>query len=326
MDDVHRLEIPTPFHVGRVNCYVFARDGLALLDPGPATEDAREALDAGLADLGFDRADVDRVLVTHPHMDHFGLANEIVESAGAEAVAHRDAARRLADPIDHFHREQAFFRPFLESMGVPEPTLVSAVTLPEAYTSYQEALAVDRELADGDAVDAGGVELTALHTPGHAPGSVCFLPEGVPADAEPVAFTGDHVLGHITPNPLLTLAPGTDDERTRSLPDYLDALAKLRDTDAEVGHGGHGDVIDDLDGRITETIDHHHDREERIADILRGHGPMTAHDVMQELFPDLPATEVFPGMSEVVGHLDLLEDETRVEIDEAGGEWLYSVR
>ncbi|WP_408960291.1 MBL fold metallo-hydrolase [Natrinema sp. 74] len=320
MDAVQTLEIPTPFDVGRVNCYVFATDELTVLDPGPSTEAAYEELEAGLNAQGFAVADVDRVLITHPHMDHFGLAARVVEASDARTVAHRDATRPLADPIAHFDRERTFFKPFLTTMGVPEQIAETAVTLPEAYTEYQEPLAVDRELTDGETVDIG-VDLTAVHTPGHAPGSVCFVRE-----TEPIAFTGDHVLQHISPNPLLTVAPGTDDERTRSLPTYLDSLHTIQAVDAEVGHGGHGEMISDLNGRAEEILDHHHRRKNRIADLIGETGPMTAYEVMQELFPDLPATEVFPGMSEVIGHLDLLEDEDRVAISEADGIRQYALR
>lgn len=320
MDDVHRIQIPTPFHVGRVNCYVFTGNSLTLLDPGPATEDAYEELSAGLEDLGFTIADVDQILISHPHMDHFGLANRVVEESGSVAVAHSDATEPLVDPVDHFEREQKFFRPFLETMGVPEEYAESAIRLPEAYVDYQYPLSVDRELTDGDTVDVGR-DLAVVHTPGHAPGSVCFVSE-----PDAVAFTGDHVLGHITPNPLLTLVPGTDDERTRSLPTYVDSLQTIREVGASVGHGGHGESMPDLDGRVQAILDHHRDRKENIADILAATGPVSPYDVMQEMFPDLPATEVFSGMSEVIGHLDLLEDEDRVDIDERDGVRTYALR
>ena len=318
MDDVHCLEISTPFQVGRVNCYVFVGDELTLLDPGPATEAALEELVAGLDAHGFSLADVSRVLITHPHMDHFGLANRVVEESGARVVAHRDATRRLADPLAHFDREQAFFRPFLQEMGVPKQVINTAVDLPEAYTDYQEPLVVDREVTDGDSVDVGGT-LSVVHTPGHAPGSVCFV-----SARDAVAFTGDHVLEHISPNPLLTIAPGTGDERTRSLPLYLDSLRKIQNIGADIGYAGHGEQIMELDGRVEEILDHHHSRKERIADLIESMGPTTAYAIMQELFPDIPATEVVPGMSEVIGHLDLLEDDGCVEVIEREGVRQYA--
>ncbi|WP_254538377.1 MBL fold metallo-hydrolase [Halomarina litorea] len=320
MEDVHRFEIPTPFDVGRVNCYAFVGDRLTLLDPGPATGEAYDALSAGLESLGFAVTDVDQILVTHPHMDHFGLAARIVRESDAHVHAHRDAVKPLSDPLGHFRCEQVFFRPFLRRMGAPAEIVESAVSLPEAYTDYQDPLAVDYELTDGESVEAE-VELTAVHTPGHSPGSICFV-----AAANAVAFTGDHVLPHITPNPLLTIAPDTESERTRSLPTYLDSLHKITDVNVDIGWGGHGKSMPNLSERVRATIDHHLSRKERIADIVGKTGPTTAYQVMQVMFPDLPATEVFPGMSEVIGHLDLLEDEDRVDITEREGYRQYTLR
>jgi len=311
--DYHCIAVPTPFAVGRVNCYVLDGDALTLVDPGPASEDARETLAEGLAEAGYEVADVDRVLVTHPHMDHFGDAAAIARESGAEVCAHTDAVGWLADPDAQFEREQDLFEPFLVSMGLPERLSDTVISLPETYRDFREPVTVDRELEGGDTVAAGrDADLETVHTPGHAPGSVCFL---APEEA---FFTGDHVLGHISPNPLLTTRPDDPTERTRSLPDYLDALERIQGVDAPVAEPGHGDPVTDIDGRVATILEHHREREERVADSLAAEGPMTAYDVTQELFPDLPATELFPGMSETIGHLDLLEDESRVAIETDG--------
>jgi glyoxylase-like metal-dependent hydrolase (beta-lactamase superfamily II) len=318
--EVQQFEVPTPFDIGTVNCYLIDDGEATLIDPGPATENAYKRLEAGLAEAGLAVVDVARVLVTHPHMDHFGLANRLVEESGASVIAQEDAVRQMSDPDGYLEREQAFFKPFLLSMGVPDRIVDTVVSLPEPYTEFRDPVEVERSLAAGDIVDiAGG--LTAVYTPGHAPGSACFV-----SATDPLAFTGDHVLEHISPNPLLTLAPGTDDERTRSLPSYLDSLRTLRGTDATVGLAGHGDRVPDIRARIETVIDHHQHRKERIADMVAEAAPTTAYDLMEELFPDLPMTEVFLAMSEVIGHLDLLEDEGRVRIAETDGVWRYEPR
>lgn len=136
MDHVRNLEIPTPFDVGPVNCYVFGGEELTLLDPGAATEDAYEALTEGLNASGFGISDISQILISHPHMDHFGLAHRIVEESGADVVAHRDATEQLADPDGHLDREQVFFTPFLQEMGVPEDIVKTAVSLPDPYTDF----------------------------------------------------------------------------------------------------------------------------------------------------------------------------------------------
>ena len=313
MDSVERIPIPTPFGIGRVNCYVFTGDGLALLDPGPKTDEAYTELESRLDDLGYAVADVDRVLVSHSHLDHYGLANRIADESGADVLAHEHAVDPLADPDAHFAREQTFFRPFLVEMGVPEELVDTVVELPEPYTDFREAVDVDRELREGDVVDVG-TTLEVLHTPGHTPDSVTLV-----ATAEATAFTGDHVMLEVSPNPLLTLVPGTTEDRTRSLPAYLDSLEKIRDRDSMVGHAGHREAIPDVGERAGDIVDHHHERKERIADMIDDAGEATAYQIMKQLFPDLPVTEMFPGMSEVIGHLDLLEDEGRVETTERDG-------
>ncbi|WP_254525633.1 MBL fold metallo-hydrolase [Natrinema caseinilyticum] len=319
MDTLERVPIPTPFSVGRVNCYLFTGAGLTVVDPGPATEEASEELRTALARIDSRIADVDRVLITHPHMDHFGLAGRIVEESGAQVFAHEDAATQLSDPIGYFEREQQFFEPFLLSMGMPADTVDTVLELPEPYTNYQDPVAVTDEVAEGDVVDIG-VDLECISTPGHAPGSMCYY-----AAAEDAMLTGDHVLPDITPNPLLTLVPGTDDERTRSLPTYLESLRHVLAMDVSVGYGGHGDPMPDLEAPIRETISHHQDRKERIAGLVADDEPATAYEIMKAMFPDLPATEMFPGMSEVIGHLDLLEDEGRVVIEESDGVKRYEL-
>jgi glyoxylase-like metal-dependent hydrolase (beta-lactamase superfamily II) len=202
-------------------------------------------------------------------------------------------------------------------MGVLELIVDTVTELPEPYTQFQAPVSIDRELVEGDIIDVS-IKLEVVHTPGHSPGSVCFL-----APDLNVAFTSDHVLLEITPHPLLTLAPDTETKRTRSLPTYVASLRKLLSVDIAVGYAGHRAPIPDLHARVHETIEHHHDRTETIAAILADTEPTTAYQLMHELFPDLPAAEMFPGMSEVIGHLDLLEDEGRVEITDGAAVHRY---
>ena len=82
-----RIEIPTPFHIGPINCYAFLGDDLTLIDPGPATDEAYATLRSRLEENGYGLDDIDRILVTHPHMDHFGIASRLTSVSGATVVA-----------------------------------------------------------------------------------------------------------------------------------------------------------------------------------------------------------------------------------------------
>lgn len=113
MNNIERIPIPTPFSIGRVNCYLLSGNEVTLIDPGPATQVASDALVETLESVGYSLESIDRVLITHPHIDHFGLVHHVAEHSNADVFAHEDAVERLADPIKHFRNEQRYFRPFL---------------------------------------------------------------------------------------------------------------------------------------------------------------------------------------------------------------------
>src|SRR5438874_8491448 len=95
---LHRLPLRTPFAVGTVNAYLIEGGALTLVDTGPATEEAWADLEAGLAGRGYRVADIQRVLLTHGHVDHWGQAGRIAVASGAEVWAHPLLAAWLSAP------------------------------------------------------------------------------------------------------------------------------------------------------------------------------------------------------------------------------------
>ncbi|MFW6153433.1 MAG: hypothetical protein ACOC42_03650, partial [Halobacteriota archaeon] len=125
------------------------------------------------------------------------------------------------------------------------------------------------------------------------------------------AIVGDHVLDPITPNPFLQapLEPGGD--RPRMLPAYNRSLDRLAERGFASLLPGHDEPIDRPTHRIEQLRRFHEHRSDRTAEVVDE--PVTAAQVMRELFGDLPVTEQFAGMSEAMGHLDVLEARGRVE-------------
>jgi glyoxylase-like metal-dependent hydrolase (beta-lactamase superfamily II) len=148
---------PSPFTFKGTQTYVVGRGNVAVIDPGP---DLADHVDALLREL--DGESVDRILVTHTHLDH---------SPAAAAVKQRTGAAILA-------------------FG-PHGTPPSAGPGSEAGADF--AFAPDRQLRAGDAVEGPGWRLTAVHTPGHTSNHLCFALE-----EERVLFTGDHVMSWST--------------------------------------------------------------------------------------------------------------------------------
>lgn len=309
-----RVSVPTPFEVGAVNTYLAGR---TVVDPGPDSEDAWETVTGALDDAGLAPDDVEQVLITHPHPDHFGLAKRL-RDRGATVCASPAAAPVVSDFAGHLDHEQAYFRPFLEQCGLGAETAQTVVALPDAFVDFAPNVTVDVELTDGSTLTVADTTMHVEAVEGHAIGERVFAFE---ASGERRAIVGDHVLGTITPNPFLQPPRELDGDRPRVLPAFNRSLDRLR----EAGYGqllpGHGDRIDGPAGRIDEIRTAHERRTDEVRSLLDG--PTTPAEVAVGLFGDLPATELFGGMSEAVGHLDVLEERGEAVCDRSGGTFSY---
>lgn len=298
-----RIPLPTPFQVGRVNAYVAGR---TVVDPGPDSEEAWAALFDGLDAVGLAPGDIEQVVVTHPHPDHFGLANRLRDEG-----AHVFASPMAADIIDDFearlHYEQSYFTDLFERCGLSAETAETVTELPRAFLPFAPDVGTDREIESGDRFTVLGTTLTAEAVKGHAPGELLF---GYEADGQRRAIVGDNVLKHITPNPFLQPPPEPGGVRPRVLPSYNESLRWLREQSYDRFLPGHGEDVPDPAGRIGEILAAHDERTAEVRELVDG--PTVPADVMHGLFDDLPVTEQFSGLSEALGHLDVLE--TRGEV------------
>ena len=84
---IHCMPIPTPFLVGRVNCYLIEDEPLTLVDTGPNSGKALDELERALAERGRRVEDLELIVVTHQHIDHIGLLEVLVRRSGAEVAA-----------------------------------------------------------------------------------------------------------------------------------------------------------------------------------------------------------------------------------------------
>lgn len=318
---LHAVELPTPFPVGPITVYLAAAPGepLTLIDTGPRGSRTRAALDAGLARLGYAVADLQRIVVTHAHADHFGLAAELRAESGAEVVTHPWNVEALADYAGDRERRTAFYAGIFRRAGVPAEILVAMYEATRAVNDFAAPVAVDRTIDEGDHLPLAGRPWRVLHTPGHAAGLVCLY-----EPAGRILLSSDHLLADISSNPVVEPPPPGYDGRLRSLALYRDALQRVAALDVGRALPSHGPVIDDVAGLVAQRLAFHQHRLDRILEALRA-GARTTWDVTLALFPGRSPLDTFLAVSEVIGHLDILEMEGRIEIDVASGDvdqWL----
>ncbi|MDQ7842566.1 MAG: MBL fold metallo-hydrolase [Armatimonadota bacterium] len=297
---VHRIELPTPFPVGPVNAYLLEGDPLTLIDAGPKTEAARAALEDGLARAGRRVEEIRRIILTHGHTDHFGNAVWIRDRSGAEIYAHPAEGPKLAGARwvgDHLRRH------FLLS-GLPDAFLTAFLDRMRAVRTLFDPVTEFRPLQDGATVEIAGDGWRVLHCPGHSIGHVCLF------HLDGVLIAGDLLLADISPNPVVEFTE--DGRRIAMLPRYLQSLRRILLLNCERAHPGHGATIGNPGARIRELISHHEQRKEEIYRRL-GRRPKTLFELTGELYQHLDEINLTLALSEVIGHLDLLAEEKRVQ-------------
>ena len=300
---IHRLQIPTPFAVGRVNCYLIEDRPLTLVDTGPNSGKALDELQNQLSERGRSIDDLELVILTHQHIDHLGLVEIIVEHSGAEVAALGLAARRLANFSEDTELDDEFSATLMLRNGIPENVVIALQGVSRSFRAWGSRARVTRPLDHGDYLDLAGRRLEVMHRPGHSPSDTVFWDSD-----RRILIAADHLLPTISSNPLITRPLDGSDQRTQALVTYIDSLRKTRELPAEIVLPGHGDPITDHAALIDERLQKTEQRKKKILGLVQER-PKTGHEIAQELWGNVAVTQAFLTLSEVIGHLDLLENE-----------------
>lgn len=317
-DNLFRIEVPLVKNPLRaINAYVVTSGHRNLLvDTGMNRPECRHALEAGLRELGVDRAKTD-FFITHFHADHLGLVT---------ALARKDSRVYFNEPearwIGAFTAQS-----FLESLikhaaasGFPEKRLENALKehpgIKYSPREYPELTI----LSDGDIIEAGDYRFTCIHTPGHSPGHLCLHDPN-----KGIFISGDHVLEDITPN----ISAAMDD--ADMLGAYLESLDKVYDLDITLVLPGHRRTFSDCRARIRELKEHHQLREEEVLKILKT-GTYTAYETAARMTWDFADSwEQFPMMQkwfavgEAAAHLRHLEIRGRAHRELRNGIFVHGI-
>jgi glyoxylase-like metal-dependent hydrolase (beta-lactamase superfamily II) len=311
------ISVPTPFYVGDVNVYLIREDPLTLIDVGPKTAQAAKVLREKLLRNGVEFKDIRRIVLTHAHEDHCGLAKLVRDEAkNAEVLVHGWETGHLFGRLAREEHHRLMLR-----AGVPDAVFSEMQALYGEISLLTDALADGEfsELRDEQDLEFESGFLKVLHTPGHTPGSCSFVRE-----ANRTLIAGDCVLKRITPNPTLAPDPFDGTKRFKSLAEYLVSLAKIRSYSPTLVYGGHGEPISDFEeifNRYVRAID------ERQRDVISlvPTGGVTAFDAAQKLFPKAINEDVhrFLAISESIAHLDYAEQMGKIAVELKNGTEVY---
>jgi glyoxylase-like metal-dependent hydrolase (beta-lactamase superfamily II) len=312
---IHRLRIPTPFLVGRVNCYLIKDDPLTLVDTGPNSGTSLDSLERALADHDLAIEDLERVVITHQHVDHGGLLDIIARRSGAEVAAFGPLTPWLADYRGSARADDAFAQEVMHRHGVPEDIVTVLASVASAFRAYGSSGTVTRPLRPGDRLEFRDRSLQVFHRPGHSPSDIVFWDE-----PRGLLIGGDHLLAHISSNAIVSrpLDGARDGERPRPLLTYIESMRATREMPVSSVLGGHGDPVVDHAKLIDERLRMHERRSRKILRMLEG-APLSAYEIAVKMWGNVAVTQAFLTISEVLGHLDILLAENAVTEGDADG-------
>jgi glyoxylase-like metal-dependent hydrolase (beta-lactamase superfamily II) len=316
-EGIHRLAIPTPFQVGRVNAYLIEDSPLTLVDSGPNSGKALDELEQALAAHGHAIEEIELLVITHQHIDHFGLASILARRSGAEVAALQGLAPYLRDFREAAELDDRFAERTMLLHGIPAEVVTALRAVSASFRAWGAAVEVTRPLRDGEELRLRDRTLRVLHRPGHSPSDTVLHDE-----ARSTMLAADHLIKHISSNPLiarpLDAGPDFTGPRPRALVDYIASLRRTREVELSLVLPGHGEPIDDHRALIDQRLRLHDRRAEKIYGLIAA-APRTAHEIAHELWGNIAVTQAYLTLSEVLGHVDLLLVEGRVVEHEADG-------
>lgn len=321
---IHRLALPTPFAVGRINTYLIDDDPLTLVDTGPNSGKALDELEQLLAERGRKVEDLELIVLSHQHLDHLGLADILQRRSGAEIAALGTLVPWAANCSASMEAEDQYADELMARHGIPEELRYALRAVSYVFRGWGGSAQITMPLTPGTTLDLRDRSLEISHRPGHSPSDTIFhdRPRGI-------LLSADHLIERISSIALLT--PPLEDlhpaERPKPLIQYMDSLAKTREmTDVDVVLTGHGDPISDPVALIDERFRMYEKRAGKIHRLLEKAGePQSAYDLAQLMWGNVAVTQAFLTLSEVLGHIDLLLRDGRVFEEDDGEVTRYRV-
>ncbi|MED3660828.1 MBL fold metallo-hydrolase [Ureibacillus terrenus] len=310
--EITKIVIPTPYDVGDVNAFLVKGDALSIVDAGPKTQEAYEALEYGIKNAGYRFDDIEQVILTHHHPDHAGWVDAFPR---AEILGHEYIDHWMKKNEEFLRYREAFYEMYLRKQAVPEENIQEILSIRRNLELYGNT-PLTKYIQDGDEVP-GHPGLIAYYTPGHAQSHLIFHDQKTKE-----VIGGDLLLEKIASNPLIEPPVDLSFDRPRSLVQYQASLRFLATLDVAKLYAGHGNEIVDVKGLVKERLQKDAHRTNQVYEILSE--PKTVYEVTKALYPAVYESQLGLTLSKTQGYLDVLVKEDRVRCEQMGDQEFYS--
>jgi len=309
--------------------YVFENNGWTSIDLG--TPGSYEALKDGYSTIGINPSNIERVIISHGHSDHDGTVTQFLDDSSAELWAHQSyGPLKQYIPWEIHYRKGSILQKELERIAEEKIQITNENDndwrdTDKKYFEDRKRTQVSKDLKDGDIF----TDLKVMSTPGHSPDQICLV-------LDDLIFTGDHILPEITPHPTSKMV--FRDSISKNLPEFLKDPSGLYGLGAYLNSLGRvielGDSYTVLPAhrlynksnfnwhgveRAGDILKHHEKRLDQMLKKLQGK-TSNLEETTKGIFErsKLLGSNLYAAMSEIVAHLELLEDTEDILIDESG--------
>jgi glyoxylase-like metal-dependent hydrolase (beta-lactamase superfamily II) len=314
-----RLELPTDLGVGPVNAYLFTQPEVVLVDAGIKTDACWEALVDGLAAHGLAPADVARIVITHTHVDHYGLAGRLVAESDATVWVSELGAPWLSAADEKWQERLVYYRDdFLRHLGLPAEMVAKLLGDMVRLTTLVDPVPAERIVPfhlDG-LLQMGGAAWQVVHTPGHASMQTVFHQ---PQTGQ--LLSADMLLA-VTPTPVVEQPPPGEGRRVPALPLFMRSLDVVEALAAEMVYPGHGRPFGDPRRVIARQRERISQRRAECLDFVRA-GLSRIPELLDAMYAHQPPATRLAGLWMLVGYLDLLIEDGLAIQEEHDDVWHY---
>ena len=326
MTQIYRIQCPIPFPLNSVNCYFINDSRPTLIDAGMHADGNFESMSQDIKKAGGNIVDLKRIIITHGHTDHAGLAEKIARISGAEVFIHAGEYPKFIG-ADKENTKNYFddYEAFLVSCAVSS---IQANMMKERFSLFVEnaifPLSTPTLLFGGEVFAFDDFELRVVNTPGHTAGSISLYNEN-----DGILFSGDILLEHITPNPitevgLVKKAAEVGNSAVNgfnSLKSFYKTMDVISEMNIDRVYPGHGAWFSESRKR-TEVVKAHMKRwRDNVVHLIKRNGNgadgkngMTLVTLARKMFPSLKETELFLALSEAYAYMNLLVSEDRLTV------------
>lgn len=309
MTEPIRIELPTMYGMNSVNAYLFISPEPILVDCGEKSKASWEALQAALSIHQLTVKDIKKVIITHAHVDHIGMANQIVEESGAEVWVNEYCYDWAVNTEKMWDRRTAMMQKYLLGNMPPGEKGENFVKMMTSFLgtikNAWEPLPANKVTTfpmDG-ILNIGGADWQVIYAPGHTNMQTCFYQK------ERKWLIAADMLLRITPTPVIEFSLTDVNKRENGLSVMLQSYEKILKLDIETVFPGHYEPFGDHRKLIQSQLRRIHMRKDATFDLIAD-----GKHRFYELFDVLYANRMsMPAMSMLRGYLDLLIDENRIE-------------